>query len=90
MRTATLKRPAEEFYASCDPHEREELQRIIHNICADPKVNNRTIFVLSLPPAIISVYRDANYWVAFRLSNAESLEVHNIARRGEPERLSRR
>ena len=90
MRTPTLKRPAEEFYASCDQRERQELQRIINNICEDPRVNNRTIFVLSLPPAIISVYRDATYWIAFRLSNAESLEVHNIARRGEPERLSRR
>ena len=85
LRTSILKAPAEEFYASCNAEDRAEIVRIVGNLCADPKVNNRTVFVLPLPPVILSVYRDARFWIAFRLPNGNELEVLNIGRPGERE-----
>ncbi len=82
-RTSRLLSPAERFYVAASDAERVELDRIIHNLCADPTINNRTTFLFSVPPAILSLYSDSRFWVMYHLPNATELRVMNIGRPGD-------
>ena len=82
-RTSRLLSPAERFYLSAVDEERRELDRIIRNLCTDPTINNRTTFVFSAPPAILSLYSDGRFWIMYHLPNSTDLRVMNIGHAGE-------
>ncbi|MBI5289919.1 MAG: hypothetical protein HY873_13180 [Chloroflexi bacterium] len=79
-RTSRLLPPAETFYVACPEEDRRELDRVLRNLCQDPKVNNQTTFVFAVPPVILSLFRDGRFWIVYHLPNNGELSVLNIGR----------
>lgn len=88
-RTSRLMGPAERFYVSVTDDDRREIDRIIHNLCADPTINNKTTFVFSVPPAILSLYSDGRFWIVYHLPTSLELRVMNIGAPGEKRTVHR-
>lgn len=74
---------AEAFYVNASAPDRAEIDRLLHNLCLDPRVNHRTTFVLSYPPAILTLYSDSRFRIIYGLPDAETLKVYIIAPAGD-------
>lgn len=81
-RTSRLLPPAERFYVGCTDDDRRELDRLLRNLCSEPRINNLTTFAFPVPPAILTLFRDGRFWIVFHLPNAVQLTVLNIGRAG--------
>ena len=86
-RTSRYQRSAEAFLVGASAADRREIERIVRNLCVDPFVNNKTVFWLPYPPAILNVYRDSRYWIAFHLPENGRLSVLNIGHASSPPAL---
>ena len=91
---AILRKPARFFYEAASEDEQDELDRIIVNICRDPRVDEEVKFVFPAPPAVLNIYSDKR--VLGRLPSAQQLDdldpEHRIRARSsdtEPARGSR-
>lgn len=75
---AILRNPARFFYEAASEDEQDELDRIIVNICRDPRVDEEVKFVLPAPPAVLNIYSDKRFWVVYHQLNNWTISILNI------------
>ncbi len=65
-------------YDAASAGEQDELDRIITNICADPRVDDEVKFVFPVPPVMLTIYSDMRFWVVYHQLNNWTISIVNI------------
>jgi hypothetical protein len=76
--------PAKKFLAQLNPADRQKVGRIIDSIlCYDPYIDGRTKIPIVFAPAVFTLYRDSEYWIAYRIVRNVEIHIYNIGRAGQ-------
>ena len=79
MFEARLLSSAERFIFEATAEERREIARIIDRIlCFDPWIDNKTKIAFSVPPAVLALYADGQYWILYRVVKNTVISIWNI------------
>lgn len=61
--------------------ERQEVGRIIDQLlCYDPWIDNRTKIAFPMPPAILTLYANNDFWILYHIANNTTIRIWNIGR----------
>ncbi len=85
-----LEVPAREFYQrTALPSERVRLERIFHELLADPFVDNETRFPFDDPPNVAAIYYDGEFWVIYSVVDYRIVSIVNVGFEQDPPRANR-
>jgi hypothetical protein len=79
-REAVAKRSARESYKALGQKDQQALDRIVRNLCADPNIDAPVKTKFDVPPAVVNLYNDLEYWVVYRLPDNRTVEVWNVGK----------
>ena len=79
--------PATRFLESLDPVDREEVRRLLDIIARDPFWDHRTKLPFPVLPAIISLYDNGEFKIAYHILNSAVISIWAIGRSDDRLRL---
>ncbi|MCH7484844.1 MAG: hypothetical protein IIA90_06820 [Chloroflexi bacterium] len=71
---------ARESYEALGREDQRALDRIIRNLCDEPYIDAPLKIAFPVPPAVIILYNDLEYWVAYHLPDNLTVEVWNVGK----------
>ena len=82
MLTEELSRFAEDWYVAASPEDRSLIDAIVADLCESPEFDNVKVFAFSRPPAILSLYKDEQFFIVFT-RNSTALQIMGIGKAGD-------
>jgi hypothetical protein len=79
-REAVAKISARESYEALDRDDQQALDRIIRNICEEPYIDPPVKVAFPVPPAVVILYNDREYWVVYHIADNRTIEVWNVGK----------
>jgi hypothetical protein len=71
------------------PGERKHLVEVLEQICNDPVVDGITKFYFPVPPVVVTLYREPEWWIVYYSPRDNVLHIINIGRVTEPVNVRR-
>jgi hypothetical protein len=82
-RVAVAKLAAKESFEAMSRQDQQALDRIVRNLCEDPTIAAPLKVKFDVPPAVVNLYNDLDYWVVYHLPDNRTVEVWNVGK-GDP------
>jgi hypothetical protein len=83
-RKAVAKRSAREAYEALDRKDQQALDRIVRNLCEEPWIDAPVKTKFDVPPVVVTLYNDKQYWVVYHLPDNGTLEVWMVGKAPNP------
>ena len=83
-REARALRPAREVFEAATAEDQEHYDRIIRNLCLDPWIEPPVKVKFDVPPVVVQLYNDLEYWVVYHLPDNVTVEVWMIGKAPDP------
>lgn len=72
--------PARRIFESASLEDQQGYDRIIRLLCLDPWIDLPVKIKFDVPPAVVSLYHDTQYWVVYHLPDNVTLNVWMIGK----------
>lgn len=82
-RDARALGPAQRVFEDASAEDQEKYDRIIRSLCLDPWIDPPNKVKFDVPPVVVQLYHDTEYWVVYHLPDNVTLEVWMIGKAPE-------
>jgi hypothetical protein len=75
--------PARRAFDAADPDDQTRFDEIIEDLCADPSLAPPLKIRFDVPPVVITLYNDTQYWIAYDLPDEATVRIWMIGKAPE-------